>query len=1461
MMNPKSKIQNLKCGLLAILSLSFFACAAAARGANAPPDFNAKVLPVFTKYCTGCHNADDRDGKLVLESYADLLKGGKRGAEVVAGHAEQSRLVRVLAGETDLVMPPKDNEKPKADEIALLRIWINAGAKGPSGSAPDPNNLVIPKIAPTAPVRRPIAAVACSPDGRWIAVARYGVVELLAADSRKVVRTLADHPGNVNDVCFSADSSKLAAAAGQAGLFGEARLWNVADGRLLQKFRGHRDSLYAVSLSPDGKTLATAGYDQKIKLWNADSGAELRTLAGHNGAVYALAFRPGGKLLASASGDRTCKLWNVASGERLETFGQPLLEQYTVAFSPDGQQLAGAGADNRIRIWQISETGKEGTNPLLISRFGSEHPLLKLVCSPDGRMLASASEDGTIKLWDSATLVELRTLEPQPDTAAAMAFLPQGNRLVVGRMDGSLAIYDAASGERVASVTIEPSRAASATIEPSRYGGHAPASTQPEGLPESSPGLPRFAATLGRRGSINLSRPERPRVGAILPTSESRTGSTRGPSGRVASLGPHAQGSSLARATLGWAPAALQAAFPGAHGVRAGLDVLVAIANASTRDFVESPAEQVKAQQTIPEQDEVEPNNTPAQANYLPKLPVTIKGTLGAPGDVDYFSFDAAAGETLVFDVTAQTAGSKAAPHLALFDAHGKLLDDRSQFDAASDPLLAYTFKDAGRYLVRIDDRMMAGGPKNSYRLTIGAVPYVIGCFPLGVPAHAATDVQLIGFNLPPDTKVKVSAAAPGEATVPIDTHQFRLRGELKILVSDLPETVAAEPNDAPARALAIPAPGSVCGRIRARPAGQPADAGYYRFESKAGRTWVIETTAARRGSPIDTRIDVLWPDGRPVERLVLESVRDSFINFRPLNSIDDAPRLKNWEEMDVHQYIYMGGEVCKLFRWPQGPDAEWSLYRDSLGRRRTFFDTTATTHANYDPVYVVQPHPPGTKLPNSGLPIFPIYYTNDDASDRSFGRDSQLLFTAPADGSYLVRVTDTRGQGGDRYVYRLTVREPKADFRVRIADNDDKPIPRLNVPAGGGVSFELHVDRLDYFEGPIRVDISGLPRGFSATTPLIIQPGMPRAEGAIHALESASPPAADAPAAKIVATARIDGREVSHSLADVGQLKLTAPPKLLIHAGEGWSYSISLGEHWVPLDPSSAISKAGATLKKLDDGSLLAGGVNADKDSYTVVCLTDVRSIRAIRLEALGDASLPAGAPGRADGNGNFILSEFRVTAAPRSDFARAVALPVASASADYSQPGWAAAAATDGNPATGWSVGADDPEHGWPVARRSGSPDHAITFQLKDPAGFAGGTILTFTLDQTGEIRRHNLGRFRLSVLTDESQPDVPPPAEIVIAPGTTTKCRLLVDRRGFNDEVQLYVANLPHGVIVANLGLSRVFIPKDRSEVTVTLKAAPWVPESDRLIYAKTEDDKFVSPPALLRVRRPPGVAKSK
>jgi len=141
---------------------------------------------------------------------------------------------------------------------------------------------------------------------------------------------------------------------------------------------------------------------------------------------------------------------------------------------------------------------------------------------------------------------------------------------------------------------------------------------------------------------------------------------------------------------------------------------------------------------------------------------------------------------------------------------------------------------------------------------------------------------------------------------LPLDPAAYRTRRAIKVMVSATPEPSEIEPNDTPDKATPIAVPANVNGRIG--PTTQPGqiDVDLYRFEAKKNQNYVIETLASRRGSPVDTRIEILHPDGRPVERIILKAVRDSYITFRGFDAGAGGARLQNWEEMDLNQLLYM---------------------------------------------------------------------------------------------------------------------------------------------------------------------------------------------------------------------------------------------------------------------------------------------------------------------------------------------------------------------------------------------------------------------------------------------------------------------------------------------------------------------------------------------------------------------------
>src|SRR4029077_12028049 len=125
----------------------------------------------------------------------------------------------------------------------------------------------------------------------------------------------------------------------------------------------------------------------------------------------------------------------------------------------------------------------------------------------------------------------------------------------------------------------------------------------------------------------------------------------------------------------------------------------------------------------------------------------------------------------------------------------------------------------------------------------------------------------------------------------------------------------------------------------------------------------------------------------------------------------------------------------------------------------------------------------------------------------------------------------------------------------------------------------------------------------------------------------------------------------------------------------------------WTVLKPAEANSKQGATLKTLDDGSILASGANPASDSYELKLSAPLKGVTALRLEVLPDDSLPAKGPGRA-GNGNFVLHELTVKAAPSDKPMESKPVGLHKAVADFAQDGFPIGGAIDGNPATGWAV-----------------------------------------------------------------------------------------------------------------------------------------------------------------------------
>ncbi len=173
----------------------------------------------------------------------------------------------------------------------------------------------------------------------------------------------------------------------------------------------------------------------------------------------------------------------------------------------------------------------------------------------------------------------------------------------------------------------------------------------------------------------------------------------------------------------------------------------------------------------------------------------------------------------------------------------------------------------------------------------------------------------------------------------------------------------------------------------------------------------------------------------------------------------------------------------------------------------------------------------------------------------------------------------------------------------------------------------------------------------------------------------------------------------------------------------------------WKVLDPGEFRSQGGATLKKLEDKSILASGANPAVETYTVIAPTDTKNITALRLEVLPDASFTANGPGRSL-NGNLVLTHVKLAVAPPAESAAAKPVRFKATSADFSQDLFPVANAIDADSKSGWAI---FPEVGKP---------HAAVFEVESPIAGETPTSVTVTLEFQSQFGQHQCGKFRLSV-----------------------------------------------------------------------------------------------------------------
>jgi WD40 repeat protein len=235
-----------------------------------------------------------------------------------------------------------------------------------------------------------VRAVAYSPDGNTVASGTWnsaegGKVQVWNLRTGALDTALYGHNDIITSLVYSPDSKTIFSSSWDRSL----RAWDIVKGIEILRFQGHNDRVLDLALSSNdqyiltgtgniGNTIANPAADQAVEpsvwLWDLANRATDRVFRGHRDWVWSVALSPDRKLAASGSGtlnppanDTSVRLWNVETGEQIWSHEDHTGTVNSVTFSPDGQTVASASWDNTVRLWDVASG--ESLSPAILTVF------------------------------------------------------------------------------------------------------------------------------------------------------------------------------------------------------------------------------------------------------------------------------------------------------------------------------------------------------------------------------------------------------------------------------------------------------------------------------------------------------------------------------------------------------------------------------------------------------------------------------------------------------------------------------------------------------------------------------------------------------------------------------------------------------------------------------------------------------------------------------------------------------------------------------------------------------------------------------------------------------------------------------------------------------------------------------------------------------------------------------------
>jgi RNA polymerase sigma factor (sigma-70 family) len=316
--------------------------------------------------------------------------------------------------------------------LLLLAVSLVAGTGVLAHQAGGPRQ---PEAKPEPPAARPDGADAHEQGAPRAAVDRYG--DPLPPDALLRLGTVRfRHAEMTACAAFTRDGQSVIVSDGAGHLV----FWDVATGKEVRRIQDGPGVVYAVAVSPDGKTLA-AGSWGRLTLYDLTTFARTAQWPVENDAIMQIALAADGRTAALRYQGQVIDLWDIVTGQKLHRLEGHLGKVASIDLSPDGRTLAsGSWQDPNLRLWDTA-TGKQ-------VRQIAAHPedVLSVAFAPDGKTLASAGNSTEIRFWDPATGQKIRDGERPSSGASELHYLPDGKALA-GLWNSEVHLWDAATGK------------------------------------------------------------------------------------------------------------------------------------------------------------------------------------------------------------------------------------------------------------------------------------------------------------------------------------------------------------------------------------------------------------------------------------------------------------------------------------------------------------------------------------------------------------------------------------------------------------------------------------------------------------------------------------------------------------------------------------------------------------------------------------------------------------------------------------------------------------------------------------------------------------------------------------------------------------------------------------------------------------------------------------------------------